>query len=68
MYPFNYVQQYMKPHFEMQKEFHTPAILLFESFNLDLKLKVLKMQPGYEGKWKRKRESRNQRRLTDCFK
>ena len=34
----------------MQEKFHTPAILLFVSFNLDLKWAVLKLQPGYEGK------------------
>ena len=46
MEKFNYllrcIQQCLKPHFEMLEKSHSSAVLIFVSFNLDLKLESAK--------------------------
>ena len=37
-----YIQQCLKPHFEMLEKSHCSAVLKFVSFNLDLKLESAK--------------------------
>jgi len=41
-YPIHYSQQYLKYHFEILEKLHTPKILLYFSFSLDLKLESAK--------------------------
>ena len=58
-YPIDFIQYYLKPHFEMLEIFDTQIILSCLSFNFVKQLRVLKAQSGYEGKESR-RENRNQ--------